>query len=69
MFVIVGSVVLKFILNMPLIIMFETAGAILSTAIALTFAIVCNFFILKNMRVSNLTRRLSMYVKFYYIAL
>ncbi|EGQ4189918.1 polysaccharide biosynthesis protein [Staphylococcus pseudintermedius] len=47
-FVIVGSVVLKFILNMPLIIMFETAGAILSTAIALTFAIVCNFFILKK---------------------
>lgn len=47
-FVIVGSVVLKLILNMPLIIMFETAGAILSTAIALTFAIVCNFFILKK---------------------
>ncbi|EGQ2886195.1 polysaccharide biosynthesis protein, partial [Staphylococcus pseudintermedius] len=47
-FVIVGSVVLKFILNMPLIIMFETVGAILSTAIALTFAIVCNFFILKK---------------------
>ncbi|WP_340296787.1 putative polysaccharide biosynthesis protein [Staphylococcus coagulans] len=47
-FIILGSVVLKFLLNMPLIIMFETAGAILSTAIALLFAILCNFVVLKK---------------------
>lgn len=47
-FIIIGSVVLKLILNMPLIIMFQTAGAILSTAIALTFAIVCNLIVLKK---------------------
>ena len=46
-FVILGSVVLKLALNIPLIMTFHTAGAILSTAIALSFAITANFFILK----------------------
>ena len=46
MFVILGAVVLKLALNIPLIMTFHTAGAILSTAIALSFAIT-NFFILK----------------------
>ncbi|GAB0284466.1 polysaccharide biosynthesis protein [Staphylococcus pseudintermedius] len=68
-FVIVGSVVLKFILNMPLIIMFETAGAILSTAIALTFAIVCNFFILKKYARFKFNETIIDVCKIYYIAL
>ena len=46
-FVILGAVVLKLALNIPLIMTFHTAGAILSTAIALSFAITANFFILK----------------------
>ncbi|MGW9857011.1 O-antigen/teichoic acid export membrane protein [Staphylococcus hominis] len=46
-FVILGSVILKLALNFPLIMTFRTAGAILSTAIALIFAITANFFILK----------------------
>ncbi|MEJ7425462.1 polysaccharide biosynthesis C-terminal domain-containing protein, partial [Staphylococcus warneri] len=37
-FVILAAVVLKVILNTPLIMAFHTAGAILSTAIALLFA-------------------------------
>ena len=37
---------------------FHTAGAILSTAIALSFAITANFFILKYMRNMNLQKHL-----------
>ncbi|MFF5907441.1 MULTISPECIES: putative polysaccharide biosynthesis protein [Staphylococcus] len=47
-FVILAAVVLKVILNTPLILAFHTAGAILSTAIALLFAVICNFYILKK---------------------
>ena len=47
-FVILSAVVLKVILNTPLIMAFHTAGAILSTAIALLFAVLCNFYILKK---------------------
>ena len=49
-FVILASVVMKIILNTPLIVTFHSTGAILSTAIALLFAVICNFYILKNMR-------------------
>ena len=58
MFVILGAVVLKLALNIPLIMTFHTAGAILSTAIALSFAITANFFILKYMRNMNLQKHL-----------
>ncbi|SCS32678.1 putative polysaccharide biosynthesis protein [Staphylococcus caeli] len=47
-FVILAAVVIKIILNTPLIVAFHTAGAILSTAIALLFAVLCNFYILKK---------------------
>ncbi|WP_436854150.1 putative polysaccharide biosynthesis protein [Staphylococcus caeli] len=47
-FVILAAVVIKIILNTPLIVVFHTAGAILSTAIALLFAVLCNFYILKK---------------------
>ncbi len=47
-FVILAAVVIKIILNTPLIVTFHTAGAILSTAIALLFAVLCNFYILKK---------------------
>ena len=57
-FVILGAVVLKLALNIPLIMTFHTAGAILSTAIALSFAITANFFILKYMRNMNLQKHL-----------
>ena len=42
------------ILNYPLIMLLHTPGAVLSTAIALLFAICCNFYILKNMQTLNL---------------
>lgn len=47
-FVILGSVLIKLILNYPLIMLLHTPGAVLSTAIALLFAICCNFYILKK---------------------
>lgn len=47
-FVILGSVVIKLALNYPLIMLLHTPGAVLSTAIALLFAIGCNFYILKK---------------------
>ncbi|PHK50879.1 putative polysaccharide biosynthesis protein [Staphylococcus edaphicus] len=47
-FVILAAVVIKIILNTPLIVAFHSAGAILSTAIALLFAVLCNFYILKK---------------------
>ncbi|MCH4383068.1 polysaccharide biosynthesis protein [Staphylococcus haemolyticus] len=46
-FVILGSVFVKLILNIPLIMIFHTSGAVLSTAIALTVANVANLMILK----------------------
>ena len=47
-FVIIAAVVMKFALNIPLIIAFHTGGAILSTGIALLFANICNLIILKK---------------------
>jgi len=47
-FVILAAVVMKTILNTPLIVTFHSTGAILSTAIALLFAVICNFYILKK---------------------
>ncbi|UXV36054.1 polysaccharide biosynthesis protein [Staphylococcus sp. IVB6181] len=47
-FVILAAVVVKIVLNFPLIVMFHTAGAVLSTGIALLFANICNFYILKK---------------------
>ena len=41
---------MKIILNTPLIVTLHSTGAILSTAIALLFAVICNFYVLKNMR-------------------
>ena len=46
-FVILGSVFVKLILNIPLIMIFHTSGAVLSTAIALMVANVANLMILK----------------------
>jgi O-antigen/teichoic acid export membrane protein len=54
-FVIISAVIIKIILNTPLIYAFHTAGAILSTAIALLFAIICNFIILKKYAHFNFT--------------
>ncbi|MBF7016819.1 putative polysaccharide biosynthesis protein [Staphylococcus durrellii] len=54
-FVIIIAVIIKIILNTPLIYTFHTAGAILSTAIALLFAIICNFIILKKYAHFNFT--------------
>lgn len=54
-FVIVSAVIIKIILNTPLIYALHTAGAILSTAIALLFAIICNFIILKKYAHFNFT--------------
>ena len=47
-YVILASVVIKLALNYPLIMLFHTPGAILSTSIALLFVIGCNFYILKK---------------------
>ncbi|MFO3719274.1 putative polysaccharide biosynthesis protein [Staphylococcus felis] len=47
-FIVLGSIIVKLILNFPLIIAFQTAGAIVSTAIALCIAILCNMIILKK---------------------
>lgn len=47
-FIVIFSIVVKLILNVPLIIALHTAGAILSTAIALLVAIGCNFVVLKK---------------------
>ncbi|MEJ7175394.1 polysaccharide biosynthesis C-terminal domain-containing protein, partial [Staphylococcus caprae] len=47
-YVILGAVAIKLILNYPLIMLLHTAGAVLSTSIALLFAIGCNFYILKK---------------------
>ncbi len=44
-YVILASVVIKLALNYPLL--FHTPGAVLSTSIALLFAIGCNFYIKK----------------------
>lgn len=47
-YIIITSVIIKLVLNYPLIMWLHTAGAIVSTAIALLFAIGCNFFVLKK---------------------
>ncbi|MCS4485308.1 putative polysaccharide biosynthesis protein [Staphylococcus americanisciuri] len=47
-FIILSSVLIKLVLNPLLIVMFHTAGAILSTAIALIFAITCGLSVLKK---------------------
>lgn len=47
-YVILVAVVIKIILNTPLIVVFHSQGAVLSTALALLFAISCNFIILKK---------------------
>ncbi|WP_251942763.1 polysaccharide biosynthesis protein [Staphylococcus sp. Marseille-Q5304] len=46
-FVILAAVVIKFILNIPLIMMFHTVGAVFSTGLATLFAVICNLVILK----------------------
>lgn len=46
-FVILAAVVIKLGLNIPLIMLFHTPGAVLSTGIALLFANICNLIILK----------------------
>ncbi|GGB02774.1 polysaccharide biosynthesis protein [Macrococcus hajekii] len=46
--IILGSIVLKAVLNLPLIILFKTNGAILATAIALLFAIICNMTVIRK---------------------
>lgn len=46
--IILGAVLIKLLLNHPLIVMFHTAGAILSTAIALSFAIIASFVVLRK---------------------
>lgn len=54
-YIIIASVILKIILNMPLIVFFHTGGAIISTGIALLFANLCNFYVLKKYAKYNFT--------------
>ncbi|MCU5746855.1 polysaccharide biosynthesis protein [Staphylococcus sp. SQ8-PEA] len=46
-FIILAAVVIKLVLNIPMIMLFHTAGAILTTGIALLFANICNLIVLK----------------------
>lgn len=64
-FVIVAAVVLKAVLNIPLIVAFHTAGAILSTAIALLFANICNFIILKKYAKFTFTETFIQFAKIF----
>lgn len=47
-FIVLGALVVKLIINIPLIMMFHTVGAVLATAIAMTLNIVCNLFVIKK---------------------
>ncbi len=46
--IVIGSLIIKAVINLPLIIMFQTVGAVLGTAIALTAAIICNLLVIKK---------------------
>ncbi|TDM04579.1 putative polysaccharide biosynthesis protein [Macrococcus carouselicus] len=46
--IVLGSIVLKAVLNLPLIILFKTNGAVFATAIALLFAIICNMIVIRK---------------------
>lgn len=47
-FIVLGALVVKLIINIPLIMIFHTVGAVLATAIAMTLNIVCNLFVIKK---------------------
>lgn len=47
-FIVLGALVVKLIINVPLIMAFHTIGAVLATAIAMTLNIVCNLFVIKK---------------------
>ncbi|WJP97223.1 putative polysaccharide biosynthesis protein [Macrococcus bovicus] len=46
--IVLGSIAIKAILNLPLIILFHTNGAVLSTSIAMLFAIICNMMVIRK---------------------
>ncbi|RXK18294.1 polysaccharide biosynthesis protein [Macrococcus sp. DPC7161] len=46
--IVIGALFIKAIINLPLIIVFHTNGAVLGTAIALLFAIICNMLVIKK---------------------
>ncbi|KAA1038394.1 putative polysaccharide biosynthesis protein [Macrococcus equipercicus] len=46
--IVIGSLVIKALINLPLIVMFHTVGAVFGTAIALTAAIICNLLVIKK---------------------
>lgn len=64
-YIIIASVILKIILNMPLIIIFHTGGAIISTGIALLFANLCNFYVLKKYAKYNFTETWIQFAKIF----
>ncbi|TDM07677.1 putative polysaccharide biosynthesis protein [Macrococcus lamae] len=46
--IVILSLVIKAVINLPLIVMFGTVGAVIGTAIALTVAIICNLLVIKK---------------------
>lgn len=58
-FVILGALAIKIIINLPLIVMFHTIGAVFGTAIALLFGITANLLIIKKH--ANYKLRRSLY--------
>lgn len=47
-YIVVASLLVKLVINFPLIYLFHTEGAVLATAIALTVNILCNFYVIKK---------------------
>lgn len=47
-YIVFAALLVKLVINIPLIMAFHTVGAVLATAIAMTFNIVCNLYVIKK---------------------
>ena len=47
-YIVLAALLVKLVINIPLIMVFHTVGAVLATAIAMTFNIVCNLYVIKK---------------------
>lgn len=67
--IIITSLLIKAVINIPLIVAFHTVGAVLGTAIALIFAIVCNLYVIRKYAHFKLRSTITdiLYITFYSI--
>ncbi|WP_278925413.1 putative polysaccharide biosynthesis protein [Staphylococcus auricularis] len=68
-FIILSAVVIKVVINVPLIYVLHTPGAVLSTAIALLFANICNLVVIKKHAQFNYSETWMHFAKIFFYGL